>query len=125
MPDFLNEWVSAPYPEQSGDRPIVLEGLRWLEAESQRRFGADLFHAKAGERHGLLQQIAAKPADPGLGKPHDFFKKIRALTIGAYYTTDAGFKDIGYIGNTPRQFDPGPSPEVIAALERQLKTLGL
>ena len=31
--DFIDEWVSAPYPEQARDRPIVLGGLRWLDEE--------------------------------------------------------------------------------------------
>ena len=45
--------------------------------------------------------------------------------IGAYYTTEAGFKDIGYIGNVARPDDPGPSDEVKAHLERAFKQLGL
>ena len=45
--------------------------------------------------------------------------------IGAYYTTEAGFKDLGYIGNVSRPTDPGPSAEVKAALERELAKLGL
>src|SRR4051812_32687905 len=36
--DFIDEWISAPYPQQRGDRQIVLPGLLWTEAESQRRF---------------------------------------------------------------------------------------
>ena len=40
-------------------------------------------------------------------------------------TTPAGFKDIGYIGNVARTRDPGPSDEVKAHLDRELKKLGL
>jgi hypothetical protein len=54
-----------------------------------------------------------------------FWKKFRRLTIGAYYTTEAGFKDVGYIGNVPRTSDPGPSAEVKAALDAAFKKLGL
>jgi hypothetical protein len=56
---------------------------------------------------------------------HAFWKKFRRLVIGAYYTTPEGFKDVGYIGNVPRPADPGPSLEVKAAVEAQLKTLNL
>ena len=74
----------------------------------------------AGDRPAL----AALPAstDP---TTMAFWKKFRSLTIGAYYTTEAGFKDIGYIGNVARTVDPGPSAEVKAVLEAQLKKLGL
>jgi hypothetical protein len=55
----------------------------------------------------------------------EFFKRFRYLTVGAYFTTEAGFKDIGYIGNVSRPSDPGPSEDVKAVLERELKKLGL
>ncbi|HYP16196.1 MAG TPA: gluconate 2-dehydrogenase subunit 3 family protein, partial [Opitutus sp.] len=37
--DFIDEWISAPYPAQAQDRKLVLEGIEWIEAESQKRFG--------------------------------------------------------------------------------------
>ena len=95
VPDFIDEWVSAPYPDQVKDRPLIRRGLQAL--------------AKTGK------------IEPGT----DFFKRFRALTIGAYYTTEAGFKDIGYIGNEPRASDPGPSAKVKAVLEQRLQALGL
>mgnify|MGYP001052467854 FL=1 len=105
IPDFFDEWVSAPYPNQVADRPLLVEGLTALAAalkDPARRGGA----------------LAAQVGSP-------FFKRFRYLTIGAYYTTEAGFKDIGYIGNVARASDPGPSAEVKAAVERELKKLGL
>src|SRR5579859_4919729 len=41
VPDFLDEWVSAPYPRQQADRQEILAGLGWLEAEASRRFHKD------------------------------------------------------------------------------------
>jgi hypothetical protein len=107
VPDFLNEWVSAPYPNQLKDRALILDGLD--------RIGRDVLKGDAAKRTAALASL------PGT----EFFKRIRALTIGAYYTTEAGFKDIGYIGNVARATDPGPSAEVKAALEAQLQKLGL
>jgi hypothetical protein len=107
VPDFVNEWVSAPYPDQLKDRPIILDGLN---AISRDIMGKD-----------AAKRAAALAALPGSA----FFKRFRALTIGAYYTTEAGFKDIGYIGNVARASDPGPSEEVKAVLERELQKLGL
>ena len=37
--DFIDEWISAPYPQQRGDRALVLAGLTWIDAEAQKRFG--------------------------------------------------------------------------------------
>jgi hypothetical protein len=113
VPDFVNEWVSAPYPDQLKDRPIIMNGLNAL--------GAKVLKASAADRAAALA-VLPKSADPATKA---FWKRFRALTIGAYYTTDAGFKDIGYIGNVPRTSDPGPSAEVKAALDAQFKKLGL
>ena len=76
----------------------------------------------AEDRAALIQALAAaKPKSTG----YVFFRRMRALVVGAYYTTPDGFKDIGYIGNVPRTSDPGPSDEVKAHLERELQKLGL
>jgi hypothetical protein len=113
IPDFVDEWVSAPYPDQLKDRPIVMNGLNAL--------GAQVLKADATGRMAALKALQTS-ADPATKA---FWKKFRRLTIGAYYTTPEGFKDIGYIGNVPRSSDPGPSAEVKAALEAQLKKLNL
>ena len=125
VPDFLDEWVSAPYPDQVADRPVILDGLGWVEGEARKRHGVDLLHAAPADRLALLQGLTALPTDPALRAPHAFFRRFRVLTIGAYYTTPPGFKDIGYIGNVARVRDPGPSPQVKAHLDRELKKLGL
>ncbi|MBW8812696.1 MAG: gluconate 2-dehydrogenase subunit 3 family protein [Caulobacterales bacterium] len=113
IPDFIDEWVSAPYPDQVKDRPVIRDGLKALKG--------DLLGGDAGRRKAAL---AALPTSAD-ARTLDFFKRFRALTIGAYYTTEAGFKDIGYIGNVPRTADPGPSPQVMAELGARLKQLGL
>src|SRR4051794_5113218 len=38
VPDFINEWVSAPYPTQVEDLGEVRAGLVWLDEEAGRRF---------------------------------------------------------------------------------------
>lgn len=111
IPDFVDEWVSAPYPDQLKDRPVILEGLDRLTPSVQPADG----------RKAALEALARSDDE----KARAFFKRFRALTIGAYYTTEAGFKDIGYIGNVARTSDPGPSAAVKAALEVQLVKLGL
>jgi len=125
VPDFLDEWISAPYREQVSDRPVILGGLQWVEDEAQRRFGADLFHAAAADRAALLMGLTSRPTDPAMAAPYQFFRKFRSLTIGAYYTTKPGFKDIGYIGNVALSHYPGPSDAVKVALDSALKKLGI
>jgi hypothetical protein len=108
VPDFIDEWVSAPYPDQTADRTIILAGLDWAETRTPN-----------------FASLTRKPSDPDLKAPHTFFRRFRSLTIGAYYTTEVGFKEIGYIGNVPMAAYPGPSDEVKAILDTRLKKMGL
>ena len=125
VPDFIDEWISAPYPDQLKDRATIRDGLKWVETQAQAKFGKDLFNAAASDRAALLQTLTVKQTDGPLMEPHHFFRRFRALTIGAYYTTPQGTKEIGYIGNVARAADPGPSDEVKAALEAAFKKLGI
>jgi hypothetical protein len=113
IPDFIDEWVSAPYPDQVKDQPVIMGGLNALSVR--------VLKTSAADRMAALKALPAS-TDPATMA---FWKKFRGLTIGAYYTTEAGFKDIGYIGNVARTSDPGPSAEVKAVLERELTKLGL
>jgi hypothetical protein len=127
VPDFIDEWVSAPYTVQRHDRELILFGLEWLEQQSRDRFGASLAAAEKAQAAGLIEGIvhpdraAAQPVDLG-----EFFHRFRFLAVGAYYTTEAGIKDIGYIGNVPISGDyPGPSRAAMTHLAGVLEKLGL
>jgi hypothetical protein len=125
VPDFIDEWVSAPYPVQTTDRPVILDGLNWIEAEAMHRHGTALSRLATADRTALFQALTMIPSDPTMVTPHAFFGRFHALTVGAYYTSEAGFKDIGYIGNVALASYPGPSAEVKAVLDARLNKLGL
>jgi hypothetical protein len=123
--EFVDEWISAPYPDQAADRLLVLAGIDWMNGDARRRANAPRFTAAGAEvRHALLTDLADGTAS-GKIAPAGFYARIRRLVIGAYYTTEAGFKDIGYIGNVALSSYPGPSPEVLAALDAASEKLGL
>ena len=48
VPAFINEWVSAPYPDQHKDRELIIPGLAWLDNESKTRNGVIFANADAG-----------------------------------------------------------------------------
>jgi hypothetical protein len=115
--DFIDEWVSAPYPMQQDDRPVVLEGLAWLDGESQSRFGAPFADLKLPQQTALCDEICDPArAKPGQAAATKFFHRYRDLTSGGYYTTPEGMQAIGYIGNTPLASFEGPSPEALRHL---------
>ena len=112
--DFIDEWISAPYPQQRGDREIILPGLLWIDSESQRRFGKSFAAATDFQRAVIADDICSvAKARPAFATAARFFAKFRDLTAGGFYTTPVGMKDIGYRGNTPLATFDGPPPEAL------------
>lgn len=116
--DFIDEWVSAPYPTQQRDRPIVLEGFAWLDQEGARRSGRKFAELGAAEQAAICDAICdAKHAAPERREAARFFALYRDLTAAAFYSSPAGRKDLGYIGNVPLTSFDGAPPELLRKLK--------
>lgn len=120
--DFIDEWISAPYPVQVSDSELILPGLALLEAQSLKTGGRDFALLPSAQQIGMVRKMAS--ADPK-SADYQFFYRFRALVLGAYYTTETGFEDIGYIGNVAMPSFPGPSQDIVARLNSHLENLGL
>jgi len=112
--DFIDEWISAPYPAQRADREIVLPGLLWIEAEARKRFGKDFSSLGETQKAAIADDIcSAAKARPEFAAAAKFFAKFRDLTAGGFYTTPIGMNDIGYRGNMSLEKFDGPPLEVL------------
>jgi hypothetical protein len=117
VPAFIDEWISSYYDETMKDRPIVLAGLTWLDAEANRRHGATFATLTEAQQAGLADDICgAKPVKTEHKPGQEFFKRFRHLTAGGYYTTPQGMRELGYVGNTPSANFDGPTPEALKHL---------
>lgn len=117
VPDFINEWVSAPYDYQRNVSVTVRGGLAWLNTEAQRRFGKTFVALTGGERTAIADDICYAPdARPEWQSAAQFFDLIRDLTATGFYTTREGMKDLQYIGNMALPKYDGPPPAVLAHL---------
>jgi hypothetical protein len=117
VPDFVDEWVSAPYPQQEKDREVILEGLAWIDEESRRRWQKDFADLAEGEQEALCDDLCAEEQkDPAVKKAAKFFEKFTGICMGAYYGTPEGWAAIGYVGNVPSGIFAGPPPEVLDQL---------
>lgn len=115
--DFIDEWVSAPYPKQQGDRPIVLEGFKWLDAEGARRAGKAFADLGAADQTAICDEIcSAARAAPERREAARFFALYRDLTAAAFYSSPAGRADVGYVGNVPLTSFEGAPPELLKKL---------
>lgn len=116
---FIDEWISAPYAPMTSDRPLILEGLAWIDEEAQRRFQKSFSISSDTQRQRICDDICPGPnAKQELARATAFFVRYRALIAAGYYTTPQGMRDIGYVGNTPLAKFDGP-PEAV------LKKIGI
>ncbi len=112
--DFIDEWISAPYPRQREDRRTVLDGFAWLDAESKRRHSKLAVELGAEQLHGICDDICYLPkAKAEFREAAKFFAKYRDLTAGGFYTTPQGREDLRYVGNKPLARFDGPPLEVL------------
>ena len=115
--DFIDEWISSPYPMTAADRQPVVEGLAWVEAESARRFGRGFAAALDAQRLALCEDICREaPEGSELAPASRFFRRFRDLASAGFYTTPAGMRDLGYVGNVPLARFDGPPAGLVAKL---------
>jgi len=118
VPDFIDEWISAPYPDQQADRPVILDGLAWLDAESARRFHRPFAELDNSRQSAICDDICHPArARRKFKAAAEFFARFRNLTASGFYTTPQGWKDLQYVGNVPLARFDGPTPEVLAHLK--------
>jgi hypothetical protein len=115
--EFVDEWVSAPYPDNVKDRGTILDGLEWLDAESRRQGAAAFAEVTDVQRQAICERISLEaPKGTEAGDASRFFRRFRDLVAVGYYTTPVGMREIGYVGNVPSASFEGPPSGVVAKL---------
>ena len=124
---FVDEWVSAPYPDQQRDRALILDGLAWLNREATRLGQPDFGSLDTARQTQLLGQTAQLPVSNDLQamKLYGFFRRFRSVTVGAYYCLERNFAEIGYMGNVAMDSFPPPTPQEDAFIDRAIAKLNL
>ena len=115
--DFIDEWISAPYPRQQQDRALVLSGLEWIDAEARRRYSRPFAMLGSAEQAAICEQICYLPeAHASVAEAARFFAHYRDLTAAGFYTTPVGHEDLRYVGNVALANFAGPPREALAAV---------
>jgi hypothetical protein len=120
MAAFFDEWLSAPYQTQQNDKALILPGLDYLDQESRRLFWFGFLYLPRKWKHKVIDATIAAG-----GNTAKFFFRFRTLLVGAYFTSDAGFKAIGYLGNVPLRNYAAVPAEVQRIIDDELLPLGL
>lgn len=122
VPDFIGFIVKDMPHHQTPMRG----GLRWLELESHKRFGKGFVDVSADQQKQIVTDIAyPEKAKPEMKQGVAFFNRMRDLVLTGFYTSQEGFKDLGYVGNQPNQWNGVPDEVLkqygLAYTEKELK----
>jgi hypothetical protein len=115
--EFLDEWVSAPYPEMQQDRALILDGLVALDQAAHTMRGLPFAQIDPTHQVDIFDQLCGAEAT------QPFSRRLIELVCDGYYTTREGHAAIGYVGNVALTSFPEPPPDVVRRLEEALGNL--
>jgi len=125
--DFVDEWVSAPYPVQAADRVELFKFVEWLDREAIALDGKSFSAAAPDAVEKLLNRVAfagrvaAQDREAGIA-----FARARWLLVSGTFTSPQGVEELQFVGSDPLAGDyPGPTVEALAHLDTVLDGLGL
>jgi hypothetical protein len=106
VPAFI-EFIVKDMPQH---QTPLRGGLRWLDMQCFKKYDKSFVDCSAGQQIEIVDQIAyPAKAKPEMKQGVAFFSMMRNLTASGFYTTEMGVKDIGYVGNTPTQWNGVPA----------------
>jgi gluconate 2-dehydrogenase gamma chain len=122
VPDFI-EFIVKDKPEH---QIPMRGGLRWLDIQCLKRYDNYFAECNSQQQMEMVDEIAwPKKAKPEMKPGVKFFNLMRNLTATGFYTSEIGVKDVGYLGNTPTQWNGVPADVLkqyhLAYTEKELK----
>jgi gluconate 2-dehydrogenase gamma chain len=94
-------------------------GFAWLDHYMQKTYGSDFLKATATQQTELLDKLAyRKNVTPETAPGVPFWTWTRNMIVDAYYTSPAGVKDIGFMGNGAVSVFTVPKEAVDYAIKR-------
>jgi gluconate 2-dehydrogenase gamma chain len=122
VPDFI-EFIVKDMPHH---QVPMRGGLRWLDMQCLKRYEKTFRECGNTQQMEMVDDIAwPKKAKPQMQQGVSFFNLMRNLTATGFYTSEIGVKDVGYIGNTPNQWNGIPDDVLkqygLAYTDKELK----
>lgn len=75
-------------------------GLAWIDEYMKHHYEAAFLEARPEQQTALLDLISyRKNSTPEIAPGIAFFAWCRGMVVDAYYTSPAGIKDVGFMGN--------------------------
>jgi gluconate 2-dehydrogenase gamma chain len=105
VPAFI-EFMMKDKPE---NQTPMRGGLRWLDNQCMKTFEKKFVDCSTAQRLEMVDKIAyPEQAKKEYSQGVSFFNLMRNLTVTGFYTSEIGFKDVGYMGNKPNNWEGVP-----------------
>ncbi|NOT76537.1 MAG: gluconate 2-dehydrogenase subunit 3 family protein [Cyclobacteriaceae bacterium] len=105
VPDFI-EFIVKDMPRH---QLPLRGGLKWLDMQCLKRFNKPFSDSTSQQQIEMVDEIAwPEKAKPEMQQGVAFFNLMRDLTATGFFTSKIGIKDLGYVGNSPTQWDGVP-----------------
>lgn len=106
VPDFI-EFIVKDQPEH---QVPMRGGLHWLDMQCLKRYNNAFAECNHQQQMEIVDEIAwPKKAKPEMKPGVNFFSLMRNLAATGFYTSEMGVKDVGYVGNTPNEWNGVPA----------------
>jgi hypothetical protein len=116
VPEFM-DWLLADREASENQKLAIRGGLNWLDRESRDRFSTTFVGASDAQRRQILDDIAwPAKAPPGMSQGVSFFTRMRDFTASGFFSSQIGWKDLQYSGNTMSSTWNGCPPAVLERL---------
>ena len=105
----VTDFIDFMMRDQPNSQTPMRGGLMWLDFEADEKFGKPFNELPKDQVLAIVDEVAwpdkAKPEYIGGVR---WFNMLRNLTCSGYFSTEAGWKYMGYKGNQPNVWDGVP-----------------
>jgi gluconate 2-dehydrogenase gamma chain len=116
VPEYM-DFLLADKDASESSKIAMRGGLGWLDFECVERFGTNFVRSTDAQRRQVLDDIAwPAKARPEMSHGVAFFNRFRDLTASGFFSSEMGWKDVRYVGNTFNPTWNGCPPEAMAKL---------
>ena len=112
--------------DQTHYQTPIRGGLIWLDQYAYKKHLKYFIDLAPNQQIDIVDEIAyPELAKPDVKNGVTFFNALRDLVVTAFYTSEIGYKDVGYMGNRPNQWNGVPDDVLkkhgLAYTEKELK----
>lgn len=100
---FIDLLLSVDKPE---NQHRFVESLTAFEAEAQAQFGRNFASLDDSQKNSLLTDASKNPNPVGTSL-HAHFENVKGWVAGAYYSSEAGMRELGWAGDYVFEEFPG------------------